>query len=305
MLSLISGAEPAENAAYPMRPIRIIVPAASGGPPDVAARLVGEKIVIIENRPGASFTLGLNVVAKSTPDGYTLGLILMPATVSPSLLGTLPYDTEKDLAAVSLIAWGYNILAVPVSTPAKSLKDLIALAKAKPGGLKFSSGGNGAPGHLAGELLKREAKIELVHIPYKGAPAGAIALLTGDVDMMIGAIGVLAPHIKSGKVRALATSAPQRITAYPELPTFVELGYPTVQIRDWHGIVVPAASPRNVIERLHVEIAKAVMLSETKQRLEPLGLEPAAMGSAAFAAHIRDELQRWSKLVRDAGIKAD
>ena len=206
---------------------------------------------------------------------------------------------------MSLIAWGYNILAVPVSTPAKSLKDLIALAKAKPGGLKFSSGGNGAPGHLAGELLKREAKIELVHIPYKGAPAGAIALLTGDVDMMIGAIGVLAPHIKSGKVRALATSAPQRITAYPELPTFVELGYPTVQIRDWHGIVVPAASPRNVIERLHVEIAKAVMLSETKQRLEPLGLEPAAMGSAEFAAHIRDELQRWSKLVRDAGIKAD
>jgi tripartite-type tricarboxylate transporter receptor subunit TctC len=274
--------------------------------------LVGEKIakslgrpVITENRPGASFTLGLNAVAKSTPDGYTLGLILMPATVSPSLLGTLPYDTEKDLAGVSLIAWGYNILAVPVSAPAKSLIDLIALAKLKPGALKFSSGGNGAPGHLAGELMRREAKIELVHIPYKGAPAAAIALLSGDVDLMIGAVGVLTPHVKSGRLRALATSAPQRINAYPELPTFIELGYPTVQIRDWHGIVVPTGSPRNVIERLHVEIEKTVMLSETKQRLEPLGLEPAAMTSAEFSAHIRDELQRWSKLVRDAGIKAD
>jgi tripartite-type tricarboxylate transporter receptor subunit TctC len=312
VLAPITAAQAAEISAYPTRPIRIIVPTTPGGPPDITARLVAEKIaaplgrpVIVENRPGASFTLGLSAVAKATPDGYTLGLIPMPATVSPSLIAKLPYDTEKDLAAVSLVAWSYNILAVPAASPAKSLSDLIAAAKAKPGALKFSSGGNGTPAHLAGELFKREAKVELVHIPYKGAAAGSIAVLTGDVDMMIGATGVLTAHVKSGKLRGLATPASQRLAAYPELPTFIELGYPRVQIREWHGVVVPTGSPRGVIERLYVEIAKAVALPDTKQRFEPLGLEPAEMPPAVFAAHIRDELRKWAQLVRESGIKAD
>jgi len=312
VLAPITAAQATEISAYPTRPIRIIVPTTAGGPPDITARLIAEKIaaplgrpVIVENRPGASFTLGLSAVAKATPDGYTLGLIPMPATVSPSLIAKLPYDTEKDLAAVSLVAWSYNILAVPIGSPAKSLSDLIAAAKAKPGALKFSSGGNGTPAHLAGELFKREAKVDLIHIPYKGAAAGAIAVLAGDVDMMIGATGVLTAHVKSGKLRGLATPASQRLAAYPELPTFIELGYPRVQIREWHGVVVPTGSPRGVIERLYVEIAKAVALPDTKQRFEPLGLEPAEMPPAVFAAHIRDELRKWAQLVRESGIKAD
>lgn len=289
----ITAAQSAE-IPYPARPLRIIVPATPGGPPDITARLVAERMsaafgrpVIVENRPGASFTIGISAVAKSSPDGYTLGLLPMPATVSQSLYKPLPYDTEKDLAAVGLIAWSYNILAVPATSAAKSLSDLVAAAKAKPGTIKFSSGGNGTPAHLAGELLKREAKLEIIHIPYKGAASAGIAVLAGDVDMMIGATGVLTAHVKSGKLRALATPAAQRIAAHPDVPTFVELGYPTVQLREWHGIVVPSGTPKSVIERLHGEIAKAVALPETRQRFEPIGLEAASMLPSEFAAHIR------------------
>lgn len=312
VLASITASQSAEIGLYPVRPLRIIVPSTPGGPPDIIARLLAEKLagtfgrpVVVENRPGASFTIGVHAVAKATPDGYTLGVLHMPATVSPSLIAKLPYDTARDLAAVSLVAWSYNILAVPAAAPAKSLADLVATAKAKPGALKFSSGGNGTPAHLAGELFKREARIDIVHIPYKGASAGAVAVLAGDVDMMIGATGVLTAHVKSGKLRALATPASQRITAHPELPTFIELGYPTVQIREWHGIVAPAGSPRDIIERLHVEISRALAQPDVRQRLEPLGLETAGIGPTDFAAHIRDELRKWAKLVRDAGIKAD
>jgi tripartite-type tricarboxylate transporter receptor subunit TctC len=312
MISPISSPTPIDLPAHPPKAIRIIVPATPGGPPDIAARLIAEKIaaplrcaVIVENRPGASFTLGLNAVAKAKPDGHTLGVILMTATVSPNLVAEMPYDTERDLAGVSLLAWSYNILAVPVRSPARSLTELLAAAKAKPGALKFSSGGNGTPAHLAGELFKRDAKVDLVHIPYKGAAGGAVALLAADVDMMFGAAGVLTSHIKSGKLRGLATPSPHRLPAYPDLPTLAELGYPRVQIRDWHGVVVPAASPNRVIERLHGEIAKALALPEMKQRLEPLGLDPASMPPADFAVHIREELRNWGKLVRDAGIKPD
>ena len=311
-LAPLSAAQAAETASYPARPIRIIAPSTPGGPPDLIARFIGEKLAgalgqtaIVENRPGAGFTIGLNAVAKSTPDGYTLGILHMPATVTPSLTTTMPYNTEKDLAPVSLVAWSYNILAVSAGSPVKSLADLVATAKARPGTLKFSSAGNGTPAHLAGELLKREAKIDIIHIPYKGAAAAAVAVLQGDIDMMIGAAGVLTPHIKSGKLRALATPAPQRFSAYPELPTFVELGYPGVQIREWLGVVAPAGTPKALIERLHREIAKTLILPEIKQRFALLGMEPAALGPTEFAVHIRSELQRWAKFVRDAKIESD
>lgn len=305
-------ASQAQTGSYPARPIRIIAPSTPGGPPDLIARLIGDKLAValaqavtVENRPGAGFTIGLNAVAKSAPDGYTLGILHMPATVTPSLASTMPYDTAKDLAPVSLVAWSYNILAVPAGSPVKSLADLVATAKAKPGTLRFSSAGNGTPAHLAGELLKREAGIDIIHIPYKGAAAAAVAILTGDVDMMIGAAGVLTTHVKSGKLRALATPAPQRFSAYPELPTFAELGYSGVQIREWIGVVAPAGTPKDLIERLHREIAKAWTLPEIKQRLAVLGMEPAALDPIEFATHIRGELQRWGKFVRDAKIESD
>lgn len=301
-----------DTERYPAKPIRLIVPTTPGSPPDLAARVIGEKLtpalgqpVLIENRPGTGGIIGLEAVAKSAPDGYTLGVISLTYVISPSLVAHMPYDIERDFAPVSLVVWAYAILAVPAASPARSVADLVALAKAKPGTLKFSSGGNGTPPHLAGELLKRAAGIDITHIPYKGAPAGVTGLLGGDVDMMIGATGALSPHLKSGKLRALATAAPQRIAAYPELPTLVELGYSGVEIRDWQGIVAPAGTPGERIARLHAEIAKAIAMPDVKQRFAQVGMESADAGPEEFRAHIHSEMRKWGKLVHDAGIKAD
>jgi tripartite-type tricarboxylate transporter receptor subunit TctC len=305
-------AQAQQGSSYSTRLIKIIAPTAPGTPSDLIARIIGEKLggiigqtVVVENRPGAGSTIGLNAVAKSPPDGYTLGILALPAIVSPSLIAKMPYDTEKDLAPVSLMVRDYHLLAVPAGSSARSIADLVAAAKAKPGVLKFASGGNGTPAHLAGELLKREAGVDMVHIPYKGAPAGITAMLTGDVDMMIGAAAALSVHISSGKLRTLATSALRRIPAYPEVPTFVELGYSRIANLGWAGVVAPTGTPKAVIARLHIEIAKVLANPELKERLAPFGQEPASMGPEEFGVHIRSELQRWAKVIRDAGIKPD
>ena len=301
-----------QGSSYPTRLIRIIANTPPGSPPDVLSRVVAEKLrsvfgqaVVVENRPGASGTIGLSAVAKSSPDGYTLGTLTLPAIAGPSLIAKMPYDTEKNLAPVGLMVWEYHLFTVPGGAPARSVADLVAAAKAKPGVLKFSSGGNGTPAHLAGELFKREAGVDIIHIPYKGAPAAAVALLTGEVDMMIGAIPALSVHISSGKLRALGTSAPRRIPAYPELPTLVELGYSGIGNLGWLGIIAPIGTPRAVIARLHIEIEKVLAISEMKERLELVGWEQAKLGPEGFGAHIRSELQRWGKVIRDAGIKPD
>jgi len=300
------------QASYPAKPIRFIVPTTPGSPPDLVARVIAEKLapelgqhVVVENRPGTGGIIGLEAVAKSAPDGYTLGVISMPYVVTPSLVARMPYDIERDLAPVGLVVWAYPLVAVRSASPANSISDLVNLAKAKPGALKFSSGGNGTPPHLAGELFKRAAGVDLAHIPYKGAPAGVAALLAGDVDLMIGATGALSPHLKSGKLRALATAGPHRIAAYPELPTLGELGYREVEIRDWQGVVAPAGTPKDLIARLHAEIAKAAAMPEVKQRFERFGMEVADLGPEEFGTHIRSELRKWTKVVRDAGIKPD
>ena len=301
-----------QSSSYPIRPIKIIAATAPGSPPDLIARVIGERLgsvfgqaVVVENRPGAGNTIGLNAVAKSPPDGYTLGILTLSSIVSPSLIAKMPYDTEKDLAPVGLMAWDYNLFAVPAGSPARSVADFVAMAKAKSGVLKFSSGGNGTPAHVGAELFKREAGVDIVHIPYNGAPAGVAALLTGDVDMMIGAIGALSAQIKSGKLRALATPALRRIPTYPEVPTLVELGYSGIGTLGWQGLVVPTGTPRAAIARLHVEIEKVLAVPELKARLASFGQEPAVMGPEEFGVHIRSELQRWAKVVRDAGIKPD
>ena len=304
--------EASELAQYPSKPIRIIVPTVPGAPPDVIARLVGERLadvfgrpLVIENRPGAIGTIGLSTVARATADGYTLGVLAMPYVVAPALLARVPYDTEKDLAPIILVNWNYTILAVPATSPARSVVDLIAMAKAKPGFLKFSSNGNGTPPHLAGELFRREAGISILHIPYKGSVAGLNALLSGEVDMTFGTAALVAPFVQSGKLRALATAAPQRLAQTPDIPTLVELGYPALQISDWQGIVAPAATPKALIRRLHSEIARIVGAPDFVQRLVSIGMAPAGAGPEAFSSHIHNEIARWTKLVRDAGITAD
>lgn len=309
---VVPAAQAQDSTPYPARPIRIISPSTPGSPGDLIARVVSERLaaalaqpVVVENRPGATGVIGIGAVAKAAPDGYTLGVMSMPHVVVPSLVSPMPYNPEKDLAGVALINWSYNVLAVPAGSRLNSLADVIAAAKAKPGAVKFSSGGNGTPSHLAGELLRREAGVDILHVPYKGGPAAVLAALSAEVDLVVGPIGPLLPHVKSGKLRALATSSPQRIAADPELPTFAELGYPGIQMRDWQGLVAPARTPANVIARLHAETAALAALPEVKQRIESLGLAPAAMGPKEFEAHIHSEFRKWGKLVRDAGIRAD
>ena len=297
---------------YPTRPVRLIAPTPPGSPPDLVARALGEKLstafaqpVVIDNRPGASATIGIAIMVKSPPDGYTLAAIGLPPLVRVNHLAQRPFDPERDLAPVALVAWNYNLLAVPATSPARSVAELIVAAKTRPGTLKYSSGGNATPAHIASELLRRETGIAVLHVPYKGAAAAVTAMLTGEADMMVGFVGAVSPHIKSGRLRALATSAPHRIAAYPELPTFVELGYPGVQLRDLQGIAAPAGTPRHVIERLQTAIAKAIASADVKERLEAQGIEAASGGPEQLAAHIRNESRTWSKVIRDAGIKVD
>ena len=296
--------------AYPSKPIRLFVSTGPGAPPDVMARLLSEKLVvslgqpvIVENRPGASGSIGMAQVAKAPPDGYTIGIFSMGYTTAPSLVANMPYDTEKDLAPVTQLSRDSNLLVVTSALPAKSVAELVALAKAKPGQLKFASGGNSTPAHLAGELFKRELGIDIVHIPYKTPTAGAAAVLSGEVDMMFGATVAVAPHIKSGRVHVLAVATPKRLPAFAEVPTLVELGYPGVVISNWSGLVAPAGTPKDIIERLRAEMHRILALPDVTQRLEGLGVEAAPTSPEEFGALIRSELKRWNQIVRDAGIK--
>jgi tripartite-type tricarboxylate transporter receptor subunit TctC len=276
------------------------------------ARIVGERLandlgqaLIVENRPGVGGTIGLHAVAKAGADGYTLGVIGLAYLGIPRPSGGMPYDTERDLLPVAQLSWNYNLFAVPGSSPARTVPEFVSRAKGRPGTLKFASGGNGTPAHLAGELFKRSVGLELVHVPYKGAPAGVAALLNGDVDMMIGATGALLPQIKAGKVRALATTAPHRIRAFPDLPTLVDSGYPELVIASWQGIVAPIGTPHAVVHRLHQQITRIMTIHEVTQRLAAIGMEPAHGTPEQFGAHIRNELRKWAQVASDAGIRAD
>ncbi len=299
------------EAAYPDRPIKLIVPAVPGTAPDVLSRLISDRLaialgqpIVVENRPGAIGTIGLAAVAKSPPNGYSLGVLNVPYIVAPSLLAQMPFDIERDLQPVSLMAWNYGVLVVPAASPVHSVADLVRMAKLKPGDLKYSSPGNATPPHLAVEFFKRAAGIDLTHIPYKGAAAATAALMTGDVDIYFASPGVIAQLVKAGKLRTLATAAPRRLIGHPELPTFAELGY-AVEISDWQGLVAPAGTPTEVTARLHAEITKILADPDLRARLQVLGMEPGDLGPQQFAPHVRSEMKRWAKLVRDPGVKAD
>jgi len=302
-----------ELTAYPVRPIRLIVPTTPGGPPDIIARVIGEKIgeafgqpVIVDNRPGASGAIGLEMLARAPADGHTLGAVGMPfVAITPHLLPRLPYDTAKDFTPITLVAWNYNILAVPSTSPVTSVAQLIATARAKPGVMRYSSGGNGTPAHLTSELLKRETAIDIMHVPYKGAAAAVTAVVAGEADFIVGATGALTPHLSTGRLRALATSAPNRIRAYPDLPTLAELGYPKVVFRDWQAIFAPAGTPAHVIDRLHLAITKATAERSSRQRLDALGMEIAGLGLKETAAQVRADVNQMRRLVHEMKIRFD
>jgi tripartite-type tricarboxylate transporter receptor subunit TctC len=295
---------------FPAKPIRLLSGAPPGTPGDLAARAIAEPLaahlrqpVLVENRPGAINTIALAAVARAEPDGHTLGILGMPSTVAPSLLPAMPYDTARDLAPVRQLSWVSNVLVVHPSAVG-SVADLVAAARARPQALTYASGGNGTPAHLAAALFSLGAGIQLRHVPYKGAVAGVAAVMGGQVDLMFAVAPAVLGQLRAGKLRALATPAPARLEALPEVPTLAELGF-AVDVRDWHGIVAPAAVPKPVLAELESGIAAALARPEVKERLARIGLEPAESSAGAFGVLIRSELQKWRRVVTDAGIKPD
>lgn len=312
--AIAHAATPSVAAAnWPSKPIRIIVGTTPGSPPDVVARLLGERLVaalgqpvVVENRPGAIGSIGLNTVAKATPDGYTFGIISLGYLLSPTLLPNVPFDMIADLAPVIQTNWESQLLVVRASSPWKSVKEIVAHAKSQPDRMTFASGGNATPAHLTGEFFKRHTGISIRHVPFKGAPAGVTAVVGEQVDLMFAATAAVRPHVQSGRLRALATPAPRRLPAFSDVPTMVELGYAGVDIRSWHGLVAPSATPKAIIARMASEITKIAESPDIKARFVTLGMEAAAEGgSDAFGKFFRSELARWSKIVRDAGIRAE
>jgi tripartite-type tricarboxylate transporter receptor subunit TctC len=299
-----------DRAAYPVRPIHIIVPTVPGVPPDIVARMLAARLessigqaVVVENRPGAIGTIGLAAVAHAAGDGYTIGMVAMPFVVAPSLI-KVPYDFERDFEPVTLVSHAYTMLVVRSDSPIKSVADLVQRARARPGAVTFSSSGNGTPPHLAAALLQQETATTMLHVPYRG-PAALTALLGGDVDFTIGSPYLIWPHVQSGKLHVLATTAPQRLPDYPAVPTFAELGYPDVQITDWQGVVAPKGTPAEIIAKLRSELVTILAAEEVKRELDARGLEAAISSSDEFGKLIATELRKWGTVVRKAGMKAD
>jgi tripartite-type tricarboxylate transporter receptor subunit TctC len=306
-------AQPGVSAAYPTKPIRLITASTPGSPPDSLARIIAEPLaaalgqrVLVENRPGGSGTIGMGAVAKAAPDGHTLGTISLGQMIAPSLVPQMSYDIARDLVPVTQLVWTANILVIRPSSPLTTVADFVALAKAKPGTLTYASAGNGTPSHLASELFKHHAGIEVQHVPYNGMAAGLAAVMGEQVDIAFAGTATALPLIKAGKLRALGTAGARRLPAFPDLPTIAELGFAGYQLNEWYGVVAPAGTPAEIIAKLASEMARVVALPETKARLAHLGLYQAENpGPEALGALIRAELPRWKQIVREAGIRAD
>jgi tripartite-type tricarboxylate transporter receptor subunit TctC len=298
--------------AYPAKPVRMILPFPPGGPTDLLGRAIAQKLsdqighqVIADNRPGAGGNLGLELAAKSPPDGYTIVLSSPLIALGPLLYSRLNYDPFKDLAPISLVAVIQNILLVHPSVPAKTLKELIQVARRSPGKLNYGSGGVGTTTHLAPELLKSLARINMVHVPYKGSGLALIGLIGGQVDLLIMAVPASAAQVQAGKVRALAVLSTQRAAALPDVPTTKEAGVENLEVPIWYGILAAAATPRDIITRLNGELTKALTSADLKERLAGAGIEPMTSTPEQFGNFTRSENVRFAKVIKDAGIKPE
>ena len=316
LLSLVVSVLPASGyaqAAYPDHGVRIVVPFPPGGPADALARLTAEQLAqalgqpfVVENKPGAGGNIGMEQGARAPADGYTL--VLAPVgnlTVSPYIYSKLPYDPVRDFTPVSVLAAVPNILVVNAGVPARSLRELIDLAKSKPGTLNFASPGNGSGPHLAGELLKRMAGIELTHVPYNGVAPAMNAVLAGDVQLFFAQSSAALPQLKGGRVVALGVASLKRIEAAPDLPTIAESGLPGFDVTSWYSLVAPAGTPGDRVARLQGTIARAYAKPEVRERIAGLGAEPVANTPAEFATLLTTESGRWRTLAREANIHAD
>ena len=298
--------------AFPSRALRIIVPFAPGGTTDVVARAIAPKLaeylgqqVIVDNRPGGGTIIGTDALAHSAPDGYTILLATPDFTINPSLQPKLPYDARRDFSPVALIATYPLVLAANPSLPAQSVSELIALAKASPGKIAYASGGNGSAPHLAAELFKLLASVDLTHVPYKGNGPAITDLLSGQVQVLFTGNPPVAGFVKNGRLKLLAVTSEKRQTALPDLPTMQEGGVPGYEVIVWFGFIAPAGVPKPVLERLNTDIARALQAPDVRERLASLGADLGASTPEVFNALLRDETAKWSRVVKGAGIKVD
>jgi tripartite-type tricarboxylate transporter receptor subunit TctC len=309
-VAMVGGSAMAQ--AWPSKPISLIVPFPAGGTTDVLARALAEKLtlslgqtVIVESKPGAGATLGADYVVKAKPDGYTLLVGAVHHTIASSVYKKLPYDFQKDLAPITMIALVPNVLVVNASTPANNVTELIALLKAKPGAYNYGSNGNGTAQHLIGTQFENLTGTDLVHIPYKGSGPLATDLLGGQVTMSFDTVTPVLQHIKAGKLRALAVTTAKRSSALPDVPTLDEAGLKGFNIGTWFGVLAPAGTPKELVARLNTEMVKIIRSPEFRKRMEEIGAEPVGNGSDQMAQQIKEETEKFAKLVKDAKVTID
>ena len=298
---------------YPVKPVRLVVPFTPGGTTDILGRLVAQKLteslgrqVLVDNRPGAGGTIGVEIVAKSPADGYTLVMgHIGTFGVNPTLYPKLPYDAVKDFQPITLFAMIPNLLSVNPSLPAKSVKDVIALARAKPGVMNYGSGGNGSAAHLATEYFKLLTKTNIVHIPYRGTAPAITDLLAGNISMIITGVPAQLGHIKSGRLRALGVATSKRLPLFPDLPTIAEAGVKGYEATQWYGVLAPANTPKPVVAKLHAAIVKALQGADVKERLASEAGEPVGNSPEEFHAFIQKEIARWAPVIKASGAKPE
>ncbi|MDP2238753.1 MAG: tripartite tricarboxylate transporter substrate binding protein [Burkholderiales bacterium] len=312
LIAALAVLSPVHAQQYPTKPLRLIVPYPPGGGTDTIARVFALKLseaigqqVVLDNRPGAGANLGLEIAAKTPPDGYTLLLATIANTISASLYAKLNYDLVRDFAPVTLLATTPHIVVVHPSLPVKSARELITFAKARPGQITYSSSGSGTPAHLAGELFASMTGVKMIHVPYKGGGPSVIALVGGEVSVGFPTMPSVIGHIKAGKMRALALTTAKRSPSLPDLVTLGESAVPGYDVGSWYGLLVPAATPKEIITRLHAETLKVLRLPDTLQRLDAAGFEVLTSTPEEYGAFTRSEIEKWAKVVKASGARAN
>jgi len=302
----------AQAQTYPSRPVTIVVPFGAGGPADIYARFLGQRMqeplgqpVVVENRPGGGSVVGSNAVARSAPDGYTLLMMSNTHTVNETLIPNKPFVLLRDLAPVAPVNYSDLLLVVHPSVPANNLKELIALAKSEPGRMNYASSGPGTPYHMAGELFKSLAGVDVVHVPYKGSDGARVGILGGQVQMMFDAITTMAPNVRAGKLKGFGTSGRARSSVLPDVPTVAEAGVPGYEATIWLGVMAPAGTPKPIIDRLNAEITKVTGRAEVKEAWGKQGATALSMTPEQFDRYLRDDIAKWAKVIAQAGIKLD
>jgi tripartite-type tricarboxylate transporter receptor subunit TctC len=310
LVASLAFAAPALAQDYPSRPVKIVVPFAAGGPADIYARFVGQKLqealgqaFVVENKPGGGAVIGTTEVAKSAPDGYTLLMMSNTHTVNETLIANRPYQLMRDFVPVAPVNYSDLVLVAHPSLQAGTVAELIKLAKAQPGKLNYASSGPGTPYHMAGELFKAMAGVDLVHVPYKGSSGARADVLAGHVPMMFDAVTTMAPQVKAGKVRALGTTGRARSPVMPEVPTVAEAGVPGYEAVIWLGIMAPAKTPASIVSKLNAEIARIVARADVKQDWAQQGAVPMSMGVDEFTRYLNADIQKWANIVRISGAK--